>query len=144
MGIIIPVFVLIVISSWAFGGSITVDYGRMVIKGYKNCNVSINNNDKMEIYPGDNGYIHEGLVFGLVSWWCDNEYGSLVKNIECKDCGLYCTYNQQFDMCRTNAPIITSGSPVKHENTVKVSSWCTYFNIITVGTGSTAIANYRR
>ncbi|AOF41424.1 glycoprotein precursor, partial [Seattle Prectang virus] len=106
MGYTIHAFVLIAISSWAFGGSITVDYGRMVIKGYKNCNVSINNNERMEIYPGENGYAHNGLVFGLVSWWCDNEYGSLIKNIECKDCGLYCTYNQQFEMCRTNAPIV--------------------------------------
>lgn len=93
-------------NSWALGGSITVDYGRMVIKDYKTCNVSINNGEKIEISPGSNGYIHEGLVFGLVSWWCDNDYGSLIKNIECKDCGLYCTYNQQFEMCRTLTPLI--------------------------------------
>lgn len=86
-------YLLLMAGSNIQGGSVSVEYGRMVIKGYKDCNVSINNGKKMEVHPEGGIYIHNGLVFGLVSWWCDSEYGSLIKNMECKDCGLYCTYN---------------------------------------------------
>lgn len=86
-------------------GNIRIEFGRMTIDGYNECNVSINNGDMLNILPRGNLYVYDGIVFGLISWWCDSEYGSIIKNIECKDCGIYCTYNQQFEMCKTSAPV---------------------------------------
>lgn len=101
-----PIMVLLIMLSTVHGGSINVDHGRMVIRDNRQCNVSINNNDKILIDIENGEYIHNGVVFGLVSWWCDFEYGTIIKNIECKDCGIYCSYNQQFEICKTNGPLI--------------------------------------
>lgn len=54
-------------------------------------------------------YVHENLVIGLIKRKCGPDYGTIISELDCKDCGLYCSYNQQFDKCKNNwiIPVIS-------------------------------------
>lgn len=41
-----------------------------------------------------------GLHFGLIDYNCGGETGSLLSRIDCKSCGVYCSYNDFFEKCK--------------------------------------------
>ncbi|QXL90807.1 glycoprotein [Pectinophora gossypiella virus 2] len=80
---------------------IHVQNGVLTIKDYNKCHINING-DLTTIELNRTKYIHDTLVFGLLKWKCDNEFGNEIVDIQCKDCGIYCSYNQQFEKCKNN------------------------------------------
>lgn len=41
-----------------------------------------------------------GYHFGLVTYKCGVDFGYLISKLKCKDCGLYCSYNDMIDGCQ--------------------------------------------
>lgn len=85
--------------------------GLLTISRYRKCSINFNGEQKtMELNGSE--YMYPGYAIGLIKWKCDNEYGNIITKVECKPCGLYCAYNQQFTKCANNWTVIIMGAVI--------------------------------
>lgn len=77
--------------------NINVNYGIIEIEGYKNCTI-INNGETL-YYSGPVKKIMPGLHFGIITYICDQIGDTIISTLKCKDCGLYCVYNEYIEGC---------------------------------------------
>lgn len=82
--------------------------GAITITDLDNCSF---HNNGME-YNGTGPGRMPGLFFGLIEYSCTNTKGILVSKLSCKDCGLYCNYNQMIDGCQSYWIPFLTGSAI--------------------------------
>nr|QMP82405.1 glycoprotein [Dipteran phasma-related virus OKIAV225] len=93
MNVIIYIFLLgISYSSCDF----SVTDGLIRTNGEKGCNITVNG--QVTQTTGDT--FLPGLHFGLILYRCKNVTGMIVSKLSCKDCGIFCNYNEMIEGCK--------------------------------------------
>ncbi|UHM27635.1 MAG: glycoprotein [Fushun phasmavirus 2] len=83
-------------------GKIEVSFGKITVENFKKC--TIIGQDFVYDYNADVNSTVPGLWFGLISFTCDDTIGHLISKFKCKDCGIYCIYNEYIEGCQTGLP----------------------------------------
>lgn len=92
------------ISTITMSPSVYVSNGNLHIIGANSCTITINKDmdamvtlSKLPIK-----YTYPNKAFGLIDYNCDGYSGSLISQFECKECGIYCSYNQYIEKCKND------------------------------------------
>jgi hypothetical protein len=81
---------------------INIKYGEMHISGYNSCQIN-NNGNSQNIHVNGGEITLPGLYFGLVTYICDIDAGTIISKFICKECGVFCTYNEYIEGCEQTA-----------------------------------------
>lgn len=85
---------------------VTVKYGQITTSTENACDFK--NNGIMYSKPKGIKDV-PGLWFGFIDYNCTDTSGHVFSKIECKDCGLYCTYNEQILQCKQDLSVFLIG-----------------------------------
>ncbi|QMP82244.1 glycoprotein, partial [Coleopteran phasma-related virus OKIAV235] len=83
---------------------VVVEHGEITITEDTNCTFNCNG----ITIQSKSGKV-PGLWFGFIEYNCSNIMGSIISNFECKQCGLFCVYNQIIPGCSQDAFLIVIG-----------------------------------
>nr|UHK03097.1 MAG: glycoprotein precursor [Sanya phasmavirus 2] len=89
----------------AVKGKFSITFGKITVENFKEC--VIIGQDSQYVYNSSVDTSVPGLWFGLVSFTCDKVVGHEVSKFKCKDCGIYCPYNEYIEGCTTSVPYWT-------------------------------------
>lgn len=86
--------VTILVFKEAYSNKIEVG-GGLIKVNHSNCTVTVNG-EKKDIVDG----VVPGLQFGIVSYVCDGDIGTVISKLACHKCGLFCAANEMIDGCQ--------------------------------------------
>lgn len=91
--------------------TVSINNGELTIKNANNCNIMVNGdmNNIIKIKMNDTSYSYPKYIFGIVEYDCDSQIGTILSTFSCKDCGIYCHYNQLFDQCKSSTLLVIIG-----------------------------------
>lgn len=75
--------------------SVDIKDGQLEIIGWENCEINANG----KVINMTKGR-QMGLYFGLITYKCDTDYGYKISKMNCKECGIYCVYNDYISGCQ--------------------------------------------